>query len=294
VTVAEPVGTPGPHHAGGPHDITAYVRSLEEGLAKAVERLYRNPNRFTSALNTAMVCVHARLTADPTAASDRTREAAMIALEIASAGFRAATLSPGETVECRIGHEQRELPAARIVPDAQPANWLTAFWLAVIARDQRRMTQLAEVPVAILHRDNGVRFDEFFFHWVEALQAFWATNPAMWEKLSAATETCRPERARNTDEEILGTMYTPVIAMFDRFVRKDRDGFVQALRRALQAHQQYWTKDDDRAVSLSGNMALGALAMACMACDLGWSIEVESDYLPAYFLRPAEAGTSLS
>ncbi|MFI6312387.1 immunity 49 family protein [Nocardia fusca] len=283
-----------PQHAEWLHDVPAYLRSLEEGLARSIERLYRNPNRFSSALSTAMTCVHAHLKADPTAASDRTWEAAKIALQIASAGFRAATLSPGETTECRIGQEVRELPAARLVPDAHPANWLTGFWLAVIARDQRRMTQFAEVPVEILRRDNGVRFDELFFHWVEALQAFWATNPAMWEKLSAATETCRPERARNTDEEILGAMYTPVIAMFDRFVRKDRDGFVQALRRALQAHQQYWTKNDDRAVSLSGNLALGALAMACMACDLGWSIEVESDYLPAYFLRPAEAGTSLS
>ncbi|MEV3963075.1 immunity 49 family protein [Nocardia sp. NPDC050193] len=294
MTVAEPVGRPVPQHAEWLHDVPAYVRSLEEGLAESIERLYRNPHRFSSALSTAMACVHAHLKADPAAASDRTREAVKIALQIASAGFRAATLAPGETTECRIGEEARELPAARRVPDAHPANWLTGFWLAVIVRDQGRMTQFAEIPVEILRRDNRLRFDEFFFHWVEALQAFWSTDPAMWEKLSAAIETCRPERARDTDAEILATLYTPVIAMFDRIVRNDRDGFVQALRRALQAHQQYWTKDDDRAVYVSGNLALGALAVACMACDLGWSIEVESVYLPAYFLRPGSAGTGLS
>ncbi|WP_280296514.1 Imm49 family immunity protein [Nocardia abscessus] len=56
-------------------------------------------------------------------------------------------------------------------------NWLIAFWLAIVCRDQDRMTRLAEVPRHAL-RSAEVRYDEYVYRWGGALQAYRLERPA--------------------------------------------------------------------------------------------------------------------
>ncbi|MFJ9084418.1 Imm49 family immunity protein [Streptomyces sp. NPDC102384] len=53
---------------------------------------------------------------------------------------------------------------------------------------------------------------------------------------------------------------------------------------ALQLHKSYWTIDEKRANDLGGTVALALLAITCLACDAGFPITVESDYLPGHLL----------
>ncbi|MFF3148306.1 Imm49 family immunity protein, partial [Streptomyces sp. NPDC057927] len=45
----------------------------------------------------------------------------------------------------------------------------------------------------------------------------------------------------------------------------------------------YWTADEERE-SLTGDVAIAPLAIACLAFDAGRPIEVESEYLPENLL----------
>ncbi|MEU8784799.1 immunity 49 family protein [Streptomyces sp. NPDC048637] len=67
-------------------------------------------------------------------------------------------------------------------------------------------------------------------------------------------------------------------------MRKDHEGFNQALAEALELHKAYWSRED-RSDDIVGYLALGPLAMACLAYDAGIPIEVESEYLPIRHLH---------
>jgi hypothetical protein len=76
----------------------------------------------------------------------------------------------------------------------------------------------------------------------------------------------------------------PPINLFHHFVRKDEEGFSPALVEALKLHKAYWTLTEDRSTDIDGAVALGPLAIACLAYDAGFPIDVESDYLPKHLL----------
>ncbi|MEG3631994.1 Imm49 family immunity protein [Streptomyces poriticola] len=54
--------------------------------------------------------------------------------------------------------------------------------------------------------------------------------------------------------------------------------------KALTRHKDYWAGDEARALSGEALVALGPLAIACMAFDNGFPVEVESEYLPRHLL----------
>ncbi|MFD0355516.1 Imm49 family immunity protein [Streptomyces sp. NPDC127110] len=59
---------------------------------------------------------------------------------------------------------------------------------------------------------------------------------------------------------------------------------------ALTWHKEYWTANAARSRSGDGLVALGPLAIACMARDAGMAIKVESEYLPKELLEFGWAG----
>ncbi|WP_436786522.1 immunity 49 family protein [Yinghuangia sp. YIM S10712] len=278
-----------PRHDGpGPAD-EDYAKALEAMLVDDIGYFERSPTAGNRALDTAVMALQARLALNPTGSLLESWEAVVTAMQVSSALFASATAPSGETVECRIAHEMHTIPAAGPSHDADAGNWLTAFWLAIVCRDQARMTRLAEVPLDVL-RGAEVRYDEYAYHWVDALQAYWLERPGLVEKLVAAIEASYPNVATDTDQELLEKILYQPINLFHKFVRKDHAGFNQALVEALQAHRQYWTADEERAATVSGMVALGPLAITCLAYDAGFPIEVESGYLPKHFLQRSWLG----
>ncbi|MCA6094092.1 immunity 49 family protein [Streptomyces sp. SCA3-4] len=274
-------GRPGPDDEG-------YARALGEGVARTVRRLERSPRMFDAALDKALTHVQARCAVDPDGAELDTWEAVVSAMQIGSAMFAAASVTEG-TVECRINHEMRTIPATGAQPYADAGNWLSAFWFAVICRDQARMTQLCEVPVDLL-RASGAECDEYIYHWVDSLQTYWLERPGLAEKLTSAIEKSHPDVARIVDQDLLDKILYQPINLFYRFLRKDHDGFNQALTEALEAHKAYWTASEERDRSVAGYLALGPLAITCLAYDAGRPIEVESDYIPKHLLTRGWVG----
>lgn len=101
--------------------------------------------------------------------------------------------------------------------------------------------------------------------------------------MTTTFDTSHPDVARVAPRDLLDQQLYPPINLYRRFVRRDHEGFNQALLEALEAHKSYWTADEDREESVEGSLALGLLAIGYLAYDAGFPIEVESPYLPQHF-----------
>lgn len=261
----------------------ADVQDLAEELEDSVQNLGRSATVFGLALNEALTQFQARLVLDPQASEFPTWRATVSAMQVGSAAFAAAAVSEG-SVECRIIDEMRPISATGPQFYANAGNWLTAFWFAIICRDQARMTQMCEVPLEVL-RASGAHGDEYVYHWVDTMQTYWLERPGLVDKLATTIDNSYPEVATIASRDLIQNILYQPINLFYQFLRKDHAAFNSALYEALQLHKAYWTADEKRTNDLAGAVALGPLAIACLAYDAGFPIDVESDYLPKHLLE---------
>ncbi|WP_307665883.1 immunity 49 family protein [Streptomyces sp. V1I1] len=168
-------------------------------------------------------------------------------------------------------------------------NWLTAYYLAAICRENDRVNQLAQVPVSFL-RESGAEFDEYIYAWVEALQNAWFGRPETWDSLVTAVSGTNPETTQVASKELMLKILYPPLELFHRYQRQEAEQFNAALVDALTWHKEYWTANEARSLSGEGLVALGPLAIACMAYDADMPIEVESEYLPKHLLQRSWVG----
>jgi hypothetical protein len=235
-----------------------------------------------------------RCLTDPEAAKLETWEAWVTAMQVGCALFDSATAAEGP-VPCRIGSadEVKNLPATGPTPYTHAGAWLTSVYLATICRENDRLDRLMRVPVSFL-RDSvpeGAAFDDYVYDWVETLQSYWAGRATdMWDKLVAAVKGTDPEREGVVDKEMMLKILYPPLELFHRFQLRETDQFNGALVDAVTGHKQYWSGDDARVLSGDGLVALAPLALACMAYDNEFPIEVESEYLPEHLLRRSWVG----
>ena len=269
----------------GNHSVPdAFREELNARTVSKIEDLEKYPDSFgltfSSALNTATL----QTLDDPAAQKLETWEAWVMAMQVGSALFASATAGEGATVECVIGHEVRRIPAVGVTHFTDAGTWLEAFWLAVVCRDQVRMTRLCEVPVETL-RASGAVFEEYIYHWVDALQTYWLERPGLGEKLVAAFDATDPERLQFMDREMMLKVLFPPVNVFYRFAGREADQSNEALIRGLELHKEYWTASEERQESGDGDIPLALLALACLAHDAGLPVEVESEYLPEHLLK---------
>ncbi|MBY8855258.1 immunity 49 family protein [Nocardia sp. CA2R105] len=250
---------------------------------KTIDGLETTPEMIDVAFSKSMLFMRAQCGVDSRAVLGTTWESVVAAMQVGSAMFAVTSHTEG-TVECRIAHEIRQLPAigSRTFPNV--TQWLNAFWLAIVCRDQERMTQLCNFPVDRLREAEGDT-DEFVYLWVDTLQAYWLRRPGVAEKLTATIRASYPEVATLMPRDRLGQIVYQPINLFHRFITDDRAEFGDALVEALELHREYWTADEDRAEDPDGCIALGPLAITCLAYDAEFPVEVESAYIPTELVQ---------
>ncbi|MFJ2898925.1 immunity 49 family protein [Streptomyces sp. NPDC087218] len=257
---------------------------MDEYLFRDIDSLEETTEAIDSTFDSAVLSLYAHCVIGPRAAAAETWDATVNAMQLGSALFAVTGIAEG-TIECRINRKLRTLPAARGPrSSADAGNWLSAFWLAVICREQQRMTQLCEIPLERLRSPEGA-YDEYIYHWVDTLQTYWLRRPGLAEKLTTAIEMTDPAIARIAPLDLLQGQLYPPINLFYHFVTRDLEGFTPALVETLKLHQAYWTLTEERTTDINGSIALGPLAIACLAYDGKFPIGVESDYLPKHLLQ---------
>ncbi|GAA2713112.1 MULTISPECIES: immunity 49 family protein [Streptomyces] len=266
-----------PRHEFSADEAARRVEQLDALAGRLIDSLEASPSSFNLALDTSLTAAFTRCGIDPKAELFPTWEAFVSAMQVGSALFVAATVEE-QTVECRIAHEVRTIQAVSPTYFTDAGNWITAFWLAVVCREQDRMTELAKVPLSLL-RESG-EYDEYIYAWIDTLQTWWLQSGDVGQKLVAAIQGTDPAAIRIADQELMLKILYPPINLFYRYVIQDHEAFNSELAQALRWHKEYWTADQERIVNSEGLVALGLLAVTCLAHDAGFPIEVESDYLP--------------
>ena len=269
----------------GGAEVDGFAERLGGRLVKEIDGLEESAESIGSTFGTAVLLLHARCLADPTAAAAETREALFTATQLGAALFALTGTDEG-TVECAIVGKVRVLPAVGASPAADAGNWLTAFWLAVVCRDGERTERLCQVPLERLRSAEGAAYDAFIYHWVDVLQTFRLGRPGLVDKLIATIEASDPAKVEVASQDLLQGVLYPPINLFYLLARKDMDNFGPALADALKLHRAYWTMVDDRREDINSTFALAPLAIACLAFDAGIPLDVESDYLPEFLLQP--------
>jgi hypothetical protein len=245
--------------------------------------------RWAEALDATLALASSCCLADPEATKFETWEAWVTAMQAGSALFAAATAAEGGSVTIRIKEGEVRLPAIGVEPFVHAGSWVTTFYLALVCRENERLTRLAQVPLSLL-RASGAVVDEYIYSWVETLQSFWLGRPDVGDKLVAAVDGTSPDAAQYADAELMSKIFYPPIILFYHYLRQDHEEFNIALADALRWHKEYWTASEDRAISSEGLVALGPLAVACLAHDADFPIDIESEYLPKALLKYSWAG----
>ncbi|MEV6395170.1 immunity 49 family protein [Streptomyces sp. NPDC051907] len=280
-----------PRHPFRTDNAAEAMAPIIESTNQALEQLETSEDDRWDALMLTLTTAKWHCVADPTAAAFPTWEAWVTAMQVGSALFAAGTAAEGP-VACRIGAdgEVTNLPATGPQDYLHAGNWLTSFYLAVICRENERLNQLAQVPVSFL-RASGAEFDEYIYAWVETLQNRWFGRQETWDTLVAAVDGTDPDVAQVAGKELMLKVLYPPLELFQLYLRGESEQFNASLAQALTWHKEYWTANEARSLSGEGLVALGPLAVACMARDDGdMAIEVESEYLPKELLEFAWAG----
>ncbi|WP_329444154.1 immunity 49 family protein [Streptomyces sp. NBC_01426] len=263
-----------------------WVESLGEYLTEDIDELEQYPHSLGRVFNSALLHLGARCTVDPRAAKLETWEAVVNTLQLGSAVFATASAEEG-SVECMINRQVRTLPATSDeAASTDLGTWLSTFWLAVVCRDQTRLTELCRFP---LDRLDASGFEEYVLHWVDTLQTYWLQGPGLVEKLTRAVEMSSPDVAVQVPRAMLEGVLAPPINLFYLFITQDVEGFNKALVHTLELHKAYWTADE-RSEKPAGHLALAPLAMACFAFDGKMPVQVESGYLPHHLLHRSWLG----
>ncbi|MEU6483389.1 immunity 49 family protein [Streptomyces sp. NPDC046887] len=274
-------------HTGNAAEAMAPVIKSAEDVLEEIET--SEFDRF-DALDYTLTAAKWRCLTDPAAGEFPTWEAWVTTMQTGSALFAAGTAKEGP-VPCRIGSmgEVKQLPSTGPQDYLHAGNWLTSYYLAVICRENERADRLARVPVSFL-RASGTEFDDYIYPWVESLQNAWFQRPETWDTLVAAVDGTDPESTRVASKELMLKILYPPVELFHRYQRQEAEQFNAALADALTWHKEYWTANEARSVSGEGLVAVGPLAIACMAYDAGIPIEVESEYLPKHLLQRTWVG----
>lgn len=252
-------------------------------LAKTIDDLTSAPHMMQSALDKAMLNLQAHVELDPEGATIETWEAIVTLMQLGDALFATSTSSSG-TVECRIARKVHTIRCTGPQFSAHVGNWLRTMWCAIVCRDHDRLTRLSRVPLELL-RASEVRYDEYAYLWVDCLQTWWLEQPGVAEKLGRVIEMSYPDVARIAPRDQLQFILYQPINLFYNYYQHRADGFNEALVTALEYHKEYWTDGEERRNDINGNLALGPLAMTCLAYDSGIELHVESDYLPKYLIN---------
>ncbi|SEF27201.1 Immunity protein 49 [Amycolatopsis pretoriensis] len=265
------------------------VEMLAERLHEAREDIEEEVLGPGFALKRSLEEFRTRTVGDPRAAWNDTWLAFARAMQAGDALFVTAARPAGEQVEFRFGEDTVRRPATGPTRDSHAANWLTAFYLAIVCRERPRIDRLAAVPAEVF-RDSGADFDDFLTDWAQALRIWARGEDGLVDAVLTAMSGTEPESLRVFPPEPVLKQQFPPMELFYLFTQREEAKFNDSLVLALDLHKQYWTADEDRQRNPEGFVALAPLAMACLARDAGMAIDVESDYLPHHLLAGTRVG----
>ncbi|MFD6231195.1 immunity 49 family protein [Streptomyces sp. NPDC060232] len=252
--------------------------TLTRTTVESVARHPGDPAGLGDAFASALALAHVRCTADPRAGDVVTWDAWETAVRLGSALF-----SGSGPEQWYLGEGNAlQLPATPAAPPADARVWLDAFYAALVCRAHDRVARLCRVPLEALRQDDTV--DAYVLHWIDTLQTYFSEGgpaDAVVEKLLATMQSSLPEMLTHAPDEFVNRVDFQPVSLFHRLFTREHEAFGESLAEALSEHGGYWGESE----APRARVALGVLAMACLAHDQGFPIDPERlPYLPRYLV----------
>lgn len=190
--------------------------------------------------------------------------------------------APGQTIEVPVGEHRALLLSYGPESRSHAIAWHKAWYTALMSRDEASLAALATISDDVL-RASPTECDEYAFAWKAALIAFREDPSAALPHIERAVALTAEDQIRVSQKRAAaseGAAY----AMLAPLATGHTAEFQTALVAALEAHKKFW---ETRAKShyLDGWLALGPLALCCLARDRGVPVDVESEYLSPYLIE---------
>ncbi len=250
---------------------------LTRTTIESVARLAEDPAGLGDAFASALALAHVRCVADPVVSELDTWDAWATAVRLGTALFTGSGPEQwflGEANTLR-------LPATPAAPPADARAWLDAVYLALACRAHDQVARLCGVPLETLRQDDSV--DAYVLHWIDTLRTYLSGGPAdaVVEKLLAAMQTSLPEALTHAPDDFVNRIDFQPVSLFHRFFTREHEAFAEVLAEALAEHGGYWGDSG----APRARVALGPLAMACLAHDQGFPMDPERlPHLPRYLV----------
>ncbi|MFD8947581.1 immunity 49 family protein [Streptomyces xanthophaeus] len=195
-----------------------------------------------------------------------------LASQTGAAVFRIALAEPDTEAEVSIGGRTLCYPASR-GREAGAGYWQMAVAFALITGVREDLVPLVLTGPTFAGPDGS---------------AYTAYREALHAYLKGAGPEAAAQRALHEAEKAKDWGFAmPPAVLLSQLVEGDEESFNLALADALEAHRAYY-EVADRADGPEVSVDLDVLALTCHARRRGWTIRVESPYLPQYLLAAAE------
>ncbi|SHJ76285.1 Immunity protein 49 [Nocardiopsis flavescens] len=263
------------------------------GRQMALQTLVGKPWFLLRRVDAAVDTARQELLVDPPASRLETWEAWVFVRQIANAAFQLSEVELGQEAVLRVDHEDRRIRMGRRVPVARPADWETAFHLAVTCRDHERVRALCRIPVEGLRASaarGGSEYLEFTCQWIDTLQEFVTGGPDLVGKLTRSMELCDPLAVPFGAQSVEALSF-PQMEVFRRLLTGDPEEFVKALVQALEDHKRFYGPRGHESRKPDGVVPLSLLSLACLGVDEfgrqdpGFTLGIDSEYLPEHIVE---------
>ncbi|MDF2834258.1 immunity 49 family protein [Chryseobacterium indoltheticum] len=208
---------------------------------------------------------------------------------------------------CRLAHFPNEIREAQIDEDGSFSIKVESLGelrdvskplqLARIARDKERENIIASVPLHLLDLEGGTTFNNKYAKILAKLEIEYSLtknfNKEYYENLVDIYNKNLDDiqaKISSGKSHILYYIHPYVIA-FKSLVDDNEAEFNQNLIKAIHAHKEVWSQK--KALNRGGTplcrenegfLSWDCTALAAMAHDKGWKLEVESDYMPSFMI----------
>lgn len=206
---------------------------------------------------------------------------------------------------CRLAHFSGEIKEAQIDESGifsikveetnQHINILKALSMATIARDEGKQKIIANSPLYLWELkeedyDNG-NFVTYFLLLMKEYYSNKTFNKELFEKSQQDLISIKSEIGPDIKKKFWIYYMNKFLIALKSLADDNEAEFNQNLIKAIQAHKEVWSQK--KALNRGGTplcrenegfLSWNCTALAAMAYDKGWKLEVESDYMPNFMV----------
>ena len=206
---------------------------------------------------------------------------------------------------CRLAHFPDEIKEAQIDESGlfpikveetnQHINILKALFMATIARDKEKQKIIANSPLYLWEmKEENADKGNFVTCFLLLMKEYYTNktfNEELFEKSQQDVTSMGSEIGPGIKQKFWVYYMNEFLIAFKSLADDNEVEFNQNLIKAIKAHKEVWSQK--KALNRGGTplcrenegfLSWGCTALAAMAHDKGWKLEVESDYIPNFMV----------